>query len=119
MIKEDKDLKARRDVLLRARDKMNDSGRHWVKGFYKTFTKGKVEGEACYCAVGAIKASTRNKLLRESAYEDLIMFGGINSQLFSSVFHDNERKIINWNDDWNRTWEEIDSAFRKAAKDLV
>lgn len=117
------------DMLKNARDLMNDSGRHWIKGEYY----GHKKGEQAYCSVGALRKSgsrrpaayrssiialatvidpDRMKSSREHALKHSL---DVNRHLASVA----ESIIVNWNDHPNRRWLDVDRKFRKAIKLVI
>lgn len=107
-----------REILREARDKMNDNGKHWIRGDYFKRIRGRGN---CYCSIGAIHSVTRKKHEREAAYLALCE-RGVGSSTRNSYGTINpytaESNIIRWNDNFNRTWSDVNKAFRKAVRNL-
>ena len=128
--------KKRRKVLIKARDLMNDGGKHWMQGeFEKQFyVTGQIDVETSYCSVGAInKASVgdsypelnpsilsflkkRKRKLSDQVCRDLFELGGL--KIFRKQKYVNKNSVVDWNDHHKTTWSEVDAAFAKAIKEL-
>jgi hypothetical protein len=91
------------DVLLKARDLMNNRGKHWIKGQMK---KRLSNGEYGYCSMGAIEAATQSKALQRRAYLALRNVTDPTGVAFFNDFH-------------TTTWGDVSRAFRKAAKQVL
>lgn len=121
------------DVLRAARDKMNSSGAHWLKGNFK----GIKRGELAYCSVGAIRAATPSPDLRNRAIIELARsidpvkvaewekrgtgepFYKPDSDGFRAYVAGNVAGIIySWNDRDTRRWRDVDRKFRRVADGL-
>jgi hypothetical protein len=92
-------------VLEEARAKMHTSGKHWIQGRFRK----RINGENCYCAMGAVYAVTKSRALRNQAFQALLSLG-IKGRRYDSVWL--------WNDSPRRTWKQVDAAFRRAAEAL-
>jgi len=109
------------DALKEARELMNDSGAHWTQGQWARQTDN---GDTAYCAVGALRSVTgyvsgddygpvlweaiqilsENEEVKEAAREQ-----------FEEEFEmlPPVDRVIAWNDDGSRTWEEISEIFTR------
>lgn len=115
------------EALRQARELMNDSGKHWYQGDWYEILD---DGTTAYCAVGALRqvtGSTNNPVLWRA-----LEFLGTDEEIrvYNREVHgyDNvaegypkiaeQDAVINYNDEPERTWEEISSAFERAEKKL-
>jgi hypothetical protein len=61
-----------KEILVEARQKINDNGAHWTQG---RLTRKKKDGSHAYCAVGAIFATTTDRDERAAALRALVEKG--------------------------------------------
>lgn len=107
--------------ILEARAKMNNGGRHWIRGAFKR--KDPSTEEYAFCSVGAVREAVRGRSreLSPSVYR------AINEALpkeYRAVGRNGREPgvnacisaIIGFNDHWGRTWGDISRVFRKAAR---
>ena len=118
------DRKAAR-MLIRARRLLNDGGKHWIKGNFKRDIKPGVVG---YCSVGALLHVRDSKpdlsdpdayeramrMLADTVFETYAEEAAV-EDAYDVNEEDSETIITTWNDQGNRTWNDIDEAFRKSA----
>jgi hypothetical protein len=115
------------NALDKARELMNDNGRHWIKGQLS----GKKNGEVAYCSLGGIdRASKRNSKANHLAKVLLaeIITGEErpskrepypNQTELTSMYRDRtwaQNKIWRYNDSPNTRWSGVSTRFKKAAK---
>ena len=107
-----------REILRSARDKMNDEGKHWIKG---RLSRKKAVG-MCYCSLGAINAVTPDRNERRAAKEALVALGLERS--LPSIEHSGRRRseveaiVYTFNDSQRTSWRDVDRVFRKAVRAL-
>lgn len=107
------------EKLLEAREKMNNGGKHWVRGTLRR--KNPSTQEISYCSVGAIQAipgdrATKNKLYRalNEALPKNFRATGFGSR--PPGIEACKSAIIHYNDHWDRKWGDISRVFRRAAR---
>lgn len=101
------------DVLDRARAKMNDGGRHWIKKALRRNIAKDGAPEYGYCSVGAIQASTRLPHLRDAALDALS--GGLP---WRCSYHGSRASVMRWNDMPRTSWEVVERRFQRTAHRL-
>lgn len=105
-------------ALERAREMMNDSGSHWIKGAMRS----RMEQGMCYCALGGIYAATRPGPTRDAAVialaREIDPAAVRRAELATpdDVARRCERIITTWNDLRHRTWKQVEAALRRAAE---
>jgi hypothetical protein len=97
------------DVLLRARERMNSRGKHWIK---EAVERKLDNGEYGYCSLGAIrKEAGRSTRLYKAAHQALARSLGDESGT--------PMTIASFNDDPGTKWGDVSKAFRKAARQVL
>jgi len=117
------------DALAKARDLMNDKGKHWTKGTSRKpirVWRGEIV-EYAYYSSGALTESTDDwgqihpnpvRLEAIVALSQNPQIAAIDVLKYSDPYEEALAKIITWNDDPDRTWDEIDTAFRETEERL-
>lgn len=122
------------DKLDEAREKMNNGGKHWIRGYLRRVVlKGHKPGgrglaskkealkyhgvkpkecEYGFCSVGGLNA-VKAPTLSYKALADTINSKGRHLGKGSA-----NNSIITWNDAYERKWGDVSRAFRKAARNL-
>lgn len=121
------------EILNEAREKMNDKGRHWIKGRFRGKNK---KGEDSFCSIGALRSVSRKTKARkvatialaelidpkrmEARREVLENFHGKKEgrEIESALYNEAESIIIRYNDGYRTRWSGVSSKFKKAAKTL-
>lgn len=104
--------------LRAALELMNNGGKHWGKGSYRIYDDA--TGEFSYCSVGAVReVFIREKTLddpRRGLVDDCL--AALNEQLSEKEQDFNEpwKNIVCWNDNKDRTWDEVVDLFTRAAE---
>lgn len=129
------------EILLKARDAMNDSGAHWIQGDWSRLIKYDEKGQPqrAFCSVGAINhvsdayaqenPDDPNWVVIDNARVAAVIalaqdevFEGRRASAYGNEdqggYGASEQKVITYNDDSGRAWEEIDSLFRRTAERL-
>lgn len=113
---------------------MNDSGKHWVQGdFIEVVDEyvtpdGTYKEEYGYCSIGAIRTVLNGSVEDSSPESDAVALALADVlpetppfMQFSSESDEGYArrvaldKIVNWNDDMERRWEEVVEKFNEAA----
>lgn len=98
---------------------MNNGGKHWGKGNYRALDDE--TGEYSYCSVGAV----REVFIREGHLDDARRglsddcLVALNEQLpkkDQELFDQPWKNIVCWNDEKERTWDEVVDVFTRAAE---
>lgn len=106
-----------REILREARKKMNDGGVHWIKS--RLSRKKKVG--MCYCSIGAIFATTKDRDERAAAIRCLVEKGLEEEPTKSWYSRENylgRTQVESWNDSHFTTWDDVNKTFRKAIRAL-
>lgn len=129
-------------ILDRARERMNTSGLHWVKGHYRKKVRKPKHGDVtCWCSAGAIYAETKPGKVRDMALIELARrvdpvrmahieqmlsssypsyFGRRGKQSRRSRLGDHALRVITeWNDAKHRRWRDVDRKFRRTVGELA
>lgn len=104
------------DSLEKARDKMNDSGAHWLKGALRSRND---DGEMKYCSIGAINAvvpqkgefSLNNEMRKALANRGIYRKNSMGGPGATEC-------IIEFNDARDREWPQVKGAFTRAINSL-
>jgi hypothetical protein len=112
------------EALRAALAAMNDSGKHWHQGDYVIYLD---DDEPSFCAVGAINYVTGGNAENWNDTETratIVALDGVikaevaptrsNPESWNEFDYAIDR-VIRWNDDSERTWEEIVAKFNEAA----
>lgn len=98
--------------------KMNNGGKHWIKGAYSQLD----DGETRYCSVGAMKACNKFPSIPFAVYWDAQeeLARVIKKKFRNRVRHEEENPsiIIAFNDHIDTVWEDICNVFKEAIKNL-
>lgn len=100
------------EKLRAALELMNDGGKHWAKGSYRTINE---DEEYSFCAVGAIQQVTPFYSMRSERDECLV---ALNEQLppaYRDYYDEPWKNIVTWNDESGRTWDQVVDVFTRAA----
>lgn len=103
------------EKLRAALELMNDNGKHWTKGSYRSYDYE--TGDYFYCSVGAVRNVVMNAADVYAGTGDRCL-EALNKQLpekARQLFDQPWKNIICWNDDKDRTWEEVVDLFTRAA----
>lgn len=120
------------DLLKNARELMNNSGAHWIKGAYSTRIRADYSGgepvfEHAYCSMGAIRHLTDEEGDQKIRWEATKALGEVEAikaipMTEADAYDIADRyevaftRIVRWNDADERTWADVDAAFREAEK---
>lgn len=109
---------------------MNDNGAHWIKGEYAEDIEYDENGdsvEVAYCSLGAIRYVTGTDLWTGSNESNVVAFALADAlppvefpPEYAAMTPEQGAfdKIVTWNDDEDREWNEVVEAFTKAADQL-
>ena len=113
------------DKILEAREKMNNRGKHWLRGAFRS--KNPKTQEVSFCAVGACR-EVGNKRINPKLYHYLFLALPEDYRRISR-WHYGQRQdvekptngekmnaIIRFNDSHKQTWGGVSKLFRKAAR---
>lgn len=102
------------DALDQALVLMNDKGAHWHQGDYMNYFEDEYGNEVpAFCSVGAIREVTAGSFYQVNALTSLVT-DTLASILPSQGILDSEDKIVQWNDEPDRTWADIVAKFTEA-----
>lgn len=120
-------------LIALARKKMNNNGKHWVKGTYhrmRVIVKGK-PAESCYCMVGGLNAAgrelTEGRVKGDLALAKKMVASTIKGEEVSAVTWNSHMRwgqlcatsiIINKNDSYKTTWQDVNTILKDAAAAL-
>lgn len=117
------------NALREARELMNDSGKHWHKGNWDVDLD---DGSKAYCSAGALRKVTGFRPSVDEydgtiglALAALAADPEVNEYVLERIEYNELSpetsdldRVINWNDDVARTWEDISAAFERAEQRL-
>lgn len=120
MMKTEKELLA--EIILEARDLMNDGGKHWIKGIFEEYDPE--TGEKSYCTVGALYVCFLNRNIPFYVYDDISLqlvqtiseYSGWHGESVISCL--SRFSITSWNDAPERTWEDVERVLTETARRL-
>jgi hypothetical protein len=98
-------------LLERALERMNEEGRHWVKGNYRRLLEN---GEYGYCAIGSI--DNDQKADGVASYHAVRALNAARSGYSLDRATGARSLIVTWNDSTKTTWEDVKTVFTRAIK---
>ena len=107
------------DKILEARELMNNRGKHWLRGAFRS--KNPKTGEVSFCSVGAVReVGGRGINARVYHYLHEALPPEFQAKPYYGrtkvVASQKSNAIIAFNDRYGRKWGEVSKLFRKAAK---
>jgi hypothetical protein len=117
------------DVIRDARAKMNQTGRHWCQGASIQPLGEDAPGEFAYCSWGSVYYSSRGEgggdydigmaVMGELAKDPAVAPYPVRVDVdVEGPLEEAYSKVVGFNDDPARTWEEIDGVFRRTEERL-
>lgn len=117
------------ELIREARELMNNSGKHWVKGEFTRIVDG---GEIGYCSMGALNQVFYSKEETDDqvggwARRDAILALAEDEAIAAVHYSGNSRnqhsiaewQVITYNDGEDRTWPEVEAAFKRTEERLL
>jgi hypothetical protein len=97
-------------------ERMNNGGRHWIKGRWRK----EIKGEMCYCIVGSINVQTKSTTRQRYLIEEIIATMKKDEVASSFVYRwgADRHNIMSFNDADETKWRDVKRVLSRTIKRL-